>query len=60
MTFTKIKIKASKKGSFTAMVKEAGESVQGGATVVLKSKTASPAAKKKAIFAKNSAKWKKG
>lgn len=52
-----IDIKPSKKGTFTAMAKKAGKSVQGEATAVLKSKTASPAAKKKANFAKNAAKW---
>lgn len=54
-----IKIKASKKGSFTKMAKKAGKSVQGEATAVLASKTASPAAKKKANFAKNASKWSK-
>jgi hypothetical protein len=54
-----IKIKKSKRGTFTAMAKKAGRSVQGEATAVLSSKTASPAAKKKAQFAKNASKWSK-
>lgn len=54
---SKIFIKPSKRGSFTRMAKKAGRSVQGEARAVLKSKTASPAAKKKANFARNAAKW---
>lgn len=54
-----IHIKASTKGTFTAMAKKAGKSVQGEASAVLASKTASPAAKKKANFARNAAKWNK-
>ena len=54
-----INIKPSKRGSFRAMAKKAGKSVQGEASAVLKSKTASPAAKKKANFARNAAKWNK-
>lgn len=54
-----IKIKASKRGTFRAMAKKAGKSVQGEASSVLASKSASPAAKKKANFAKNAAKWSK-
>ena len=52
-----IHIKPSKKGTFTAMAKKAGKSVQAEATAVLASKTASPAAKKKANFARNAAKF---
>lgn len=52
-----IKIKPSKKGSFKRMAKKAGKSVQGEATAVLNSSTASPSAKKKANFARNAAKW---
>lgn len=59
MAKTNIKIKPSKKGTFTTMAKKAGKSVQGEASAVLKSKTASPAAKKKANFAKNAASWSK-
>lgn len=54
-----IKIKKSKEGSFTAAAKKAGKSVQGEASAVLKDPDASKAAKKKAQFAKNSAKWSK-
>lgn len=57
MAKSKIYIKPSKRGSFTRMAKKAGRSVQAEATAVLKSKTASPAAKKKANFARNAAKW---
>lgn len=59
MAKSNIKIKPSKKGTFTAMAKKAGKSVQAEASSVLASKTASPAAKKKANFAKNAAGWKK-
>jgi hypothetical protein len=54
-----INIKPSKRGTFRAMAKKAGKSVQAEASAVLKSKTASPAAKKKANFARNAAKWAK-
>jgi hypothetical protein len=59
VNYSAIKIKPSKKGSFTRMAKKAGKSVQAEATAVLKSPKASPAAKKKANFAKNAAKWNK-
>lgn len=59
MAKSKIYIKPSKRGSFKRMAKKAGKSVQGEASAVLKSKTASPAAKKKANFARNAAKWSK-
>ena len=52
-----INIKPSKKGSFTRMAKRAGKSVQGEATAVLNNPGASGAAKKKANFARNAAKW---
>lgn len=52
-----IKIAPSKKGTFTAAAKKSGMSVQQKATAVLNSKTASPAMKKKANFAKNAAGW---
>ena len=55
-----IKIKPSKRGSFTRMANKAGRSVQAEATAVLNNPGASPAAKKKANFARNAAKWKKG
>ena len=53
-----IKIKASTKGSFTAAAKKSGMSVQAKAKAVLADKSASPAMKKKAQFAKNAAGWK--
>lgn len=56
---TPIKIKPSKKGSFTKMAKKAGRGVQGEATAVLNDPNASPTAKKKANFARNAAGWKK-
>ena len=52
------KIKPSKKGTFTKMAKAAGRSVQQEATAVLNDPKASPAAKKKANFARNASKWK--
>lgn len=55
-----INIKPSKRGTFTAMAKKAGKSVQGEAASVLANPKASPAAKKKANFARNAAKWRKG
>lgn len=58
MAKSKIFIKPSKRGTFKAAAKKAGKSVQGEARAVLKSKTASPAMKKKANFAVNARKWK--
>jgi hypothetical protein len=56
-----IKIKPSKKGTFTAAAKKSGQTVQGKAASVLKpGSKASPAMKKKANFARNAAKWNKG
>lgn len=56
-----IHIKESKKGTFTAAAKKHGKSVQGFASQVLANKeNYSPAMVKKANFAKNAAKWKKG
>jgi hypothetical protein len=55
----KIFIKPSKRGSFTRMAKKAGRSVQAEARAVLANPNASPAAKKKANFARNAAKWNK-
>lgn len=55
-----INIKKSKRGTFTAMAKKAGRSVQGEATAVLNNPKASPAAKKKAQFARNAAKFRRG
>ena len=54
-------LKKSTRGSFTAAAKKAGKSVQQEAADVLKpGSKASPAMKKKANFARNAAKWKKG
>lgn len=50
---TPIKIKPSKRGTFKAMAKKAGKSVQEEASAVLANPKASPAAKKKANFARN-------
>lgn len=57
---SKIHIKESKKGTFTAAAKKAGMGVQAYAKKVLASKSASPAMKKKALFAQNAKKWNKG
>jgi hypothetical protein len=54
-----IHIKKSAKGSFTRMAKRAGKSIQGEASSVLANPNASPAAKKKANFARNAASWNK-
>lgn len=55
-----IKIKPSKRGTFKRMAKKAGKSVQEEASSVLSNPSASPAAKKKANFARNAAKWNRG
>jgi hypothetical protein len=55
-----IKIAPSKKGTFTAAAKRSGQSVQAKARSVLADPNASPAMKKKAVFAKNAAKWNHG
>ena len=56
-----IHIAPSKKGTFTAAAKKHGKSVQGFASQVLANKeNYSPAMVKKANFARNAAKWKKG
>lgn len=60
MAKSKIHIKPSKKGSFTRMAKKAGKSVQAEARSVLANPHASAAAKKKANFARNAAKWNHG
>ena len=55
-----IKIKPSKKGTFTAAAKKHGKSVQAFASQVLaNTDNYSPAMVKKANFARNAAKWKK-
>lgn len=54
-------LKKSTKGSFTRAAKAAGKSIQQEAADVLKpGSKASPAMRKKANFARNAAKWKKG
>jgi hypothetical protein len=52
-----IKIKPSKVGTFTAAAKKSGQTVSQKTRSVLASPNASPAMKKKAVFAKNSKKW---
>jgi hypothetical protein len=56
----KIKIKPENKGKFTASAKKAGKSVQAHAQAVLNDPDATPTQKKRANFARNAAKWKKG
>jgi hypothetical protein len=55
-----IKIKEKNKGKFTASAKKAGKSVQAEAQAVLNDPNATPTQKKRANFARNAAKWKKG
>lgn len=55
-----IVIKPQNKGKFTASAKKAGKSVQAHASAVLNNPNASPTEKKRANFARNAAKWKKG
>lgn len=56
---SKIYIKPSKRGTFTAAAKKHGKSVQGFASQVLANKSKySPAMVKKANFARNASKWK--
>ena len=58
---SKIYIKPSKRGTFTAAAKKSGMTVQKKAASVLRAGSgASPAMKKKANFARNAAKWNKG
>ena len=56
---TGIHIKEENRGKFTASAKAAGESVQEHANNVLKNPNATTLQKKRAIFAKNSARWSK-
>lgn len=56
----KIFIKPKNRGKFTASAKKAGKSVQAHAAAVLNDPNASPTQKKRANFARNAAKWKKG
>lgn len=56
---TGIHIKEENRGKFTTSAKAAGESVQEHANNVLKNPNATTLQKKRAIFAKNSARWSK-
>lgn len=55
-----IHINPKNKGKFTASAKKAGKSVQAHAAAVLADPNATPTQKKRANFARNAAKWKKG
>lgn len=55
-----IHINPKNKGKFTKSAKKAGRSVQAHAQAVLNDPNASPLQKKRANFARNSTKWKKG
>ena len=55
-----IHIKPENKGKFTASAKKAGQGVQQHARSVLANPKATPLQKKRANFARNAAKWKKG
>lgn len=55
----KIHIKKKNRGKFTASAKRAGQSVQEHARSVLNNPNATPLQKKRANFARNSAKWHK-
>jgi hypothetical protein len=57
MAKPKIKIKKANKGKFTAYAKGKGQSVQQAASSVLANKNASTTLKRRAVFAKNAAKW---
>ena len=54
---SKIHIKKSNKGKFTASAKRAGKSVQQHANSVLHDPNATPLQRKRANFARNAAKW---
>ena len=56
----KIYIKPKNRGKFTAKAKKAGKSVQEEAEAVLKDPKATALQKKRANFARNAKKWKKG
>jgi len=56
----KIYIKPKNRGKFTKSAKKAGKSVQAHAQAVLNDPNATPTQKKRANFARNAAKWKKG
>lgn len=55
-----IHIKKENRGKFTASAKKAGKSVQAHARSVLANPKATATQKKRANFARNSAKWNKG
>ena len=55
-----IEIKKANRGKFTAAAKKAGKSVSAEAAAVLSNPKASSTMKKRAQFAANAAKWKKG
>jgi hypothetical protein len=55
-----IKIKKKNRGKFTKSAKKAKRGVQAHAQAVLNDPDASPTQKKRANFARNAAKWKKG
>lgn len=57
---SKIYIKPKNRGKFTASAKKAGEGVQEHAQAVLNNPKATALQKKRANFARNAAKWKKG
>jgi hypothetical protein len=57
---SKIYIKPKNRGKFTASAKKAGKSVQAHAASVLKNPNATALQKKRANFARNARKWKKG
>lgn len=56
----KIYIKPKNRGKFTASAKKAGKSVQAHAAAVLDDPNATPLQKKRANFARNAKKWRKG
>lgn len=55
-----IKINPKNKGKFTATAKKMGKTVQGAAASILSNPNATALQKKRANFARNAAKWKKG
>lgn len=55
-----IHIKKENRGKFTASAKKAGQSVQEHARSVLNNPNSTPLQRKRANFARNSAKWHKG
>ena len=57
---SKIKINPKNKGKFTAFAKKKGKGVQEAAEDTLSDPKATPLQKKRANFAKNAKKWKKG